>query len=304
MTGPLAESLVREYLHRSGLEETLSALDRERPRGPDAISNRNALRRSLGLERVASRMKRRLPEDARLPATLEILVQHHLARQSVGNATASSASGTREDAKPRRPQTARPQAHALAPPRQAAASSGGRTHRARPQSAFAGRTKPFLSVEGASRAPRMQDAPTLGGLASRARDTTMVVEDVDFADLGPDTPPRDACVGAASASAKAHPLEFGASLALTRLLLGPGRASPPPSWRQGLFFAPSSGAGVPYGLVQREGGPCGVIAAAQAFLIDALIDRLPDVARWAGPRGEDMGGCGDHFFSSRSEIPS
>uniref|UniRef100_A0A7S4VD22 Deubiquitinating enzyme MINDY-3/4 conserved domain-containing protein n=1 Tax=Alexandrium monilatum TaxID=311494 RepID=A0A7S4VD22_9DINO len=38
------------------------------------------------------------------------------------------------------------------------------------------------------------------------------------------------------------------------------------SWRQGLFFAGFQ----PYGLHQVEGGPCGVIAAVQAFLMRAL----------------------------------
>jgi len=38
------------------------------------------------------------------------------------------------------------------------------------------------------------------------------------------------------------------------------------SWRQGLFFAGFQ----PYGLHQVEGGPCGVIAAMQAFLMRAL----------------------------------
>merc|ERR550532_2888494 len=38
------------------------------------------------------------------------------------------------------------------------------------------------------------------------------------------------------------------------------------SWRQGIFSAGFQ----PYGLHQVEGGPCGVIAAVQAFLIRAL----------------------------------
>lgn len=40
------------------------------------------------------------------------------------------------------------------------------------------------------------------------------------------------------------------------------------AWRQGLFFAGFQ----PYGLHQVEGGPCGVIAAVQAFLMRALGD--------------------------------
>jgi len=47
------------------------------------------------------------------------------------------------------------------------------------------------------------------------------------------------------------------------------------SWRQGIFFAGFQ----PYGLHQVEGGPCGVIAAVQAFLLRSLGARgLSDAA--------------------------
>jgi len=43
----------------------------------------------------------------------------------------------------------------------------------------------------------------------------------------------------------------------------------PDAWKQGLFFAGYQ----PYGLQQVEGGPCGVLAVVQAFLIRALLQR-------------------------------
>lgn len=43
----------------------------------------------------------------------------------------------------------------------------------------------------------------------------------------------------------------------------------PDAWKQGFFFA----AYQPYGLQQVDGGPCGVIAAVQAFLLRSLLER-------------------------------
>jgi len=43
----------------------------------------------------------------------------------------------------------------------------------------------------------------------------------------------------------------------------------PDAWKQGIFFAGYQ----PYGLQQVEGGPCGVLAVVQAFLLRALMTR-------------------------------
>jgi len=49
--------------------------------------------------------------------------------------------------------------------------------------------------------------------------------------------------------------------------VSPGKQLPD-SWKQGLFFAGYQ----PYGIQQVEGGPCGVLAAIQAFLLRALLE--------------------------------
>ncbi len=53
-----------------------------------------------------------------------------------------------------------------------------------------------------------------------------------------------------------------------RQLLWGDQGRPPPCWQQGLFF--SSVPGLSWGLVQLEGGPCGVLAAVQGFVLAAL----------------------------------
>lgn len=54
-----------------------------------------------------------------------------------------------------------------------------------------------------------------------------------------------------------------------RLMHVVGPPELPSAWKQGFFFAGYR----PYGLQQVEGGPCGVIAALQAFMLRALLER-------------------------------
>ena len=74
-------------------------------------------------------------------------------------------------------------------------------------------------------------------------------------------------------------VDISAARALKASLLGPNRHSPPPSWVQGFYF--SDNPKLAFGLVQRDGGPCGVLAAVQAATLDALMGDDPDVRRWA-----------------------
>lgn len=59
-----------------------------------------------------------------------------------------------------------------------------------------------------------------------------------------------------------------AARSLDSLLWGGQRAAPP-SWQQGFFF--SQQPGLKYGLVQLQGGPCGVLAAVQGAFSTANV---------------------------------
>ena len=48
------------------------------------------------------------------------------------------------------------------------------------------------------------------------------------------------------------------------------QGQPPPSWKQGFFFNPKES--LRFGLVQMQGGPCGVLAAVQAHVLAALTE--------------------------------
>lgn len=59
--------------------------------------------------------------------------------------------------------------------------------------------------------------------------------------------------------------------AIKELLFAKQGGRQPASWIQGFFFSQQHG--LEYGLVQREGGPCGVLAAVQAHLLKQLVGK-------------------------------
>ena len=79
----LAMSLVREFLHRGGLERTLACLDEERTEkgigGGSGLTSRSSLRKAMGLERHAAKAKAK-SEDNVTPTSLEVLVSVHMQR--------------------------------------------------------------------------------------------------------------------------------------------------------------------------------------------------------------------------------
>ncbi|KAL6757744.1 hypothetical protein V8C86DRAFT_1621378 [Haematococcus lacustris] len=67
--------------------------------------------------------------------------------------------------------------------------------------------------------------------------------------------------------AQGTPLPPDTARTLRTLLWGP-QGQPPASWKQGLFFNSKPSLG--FGLVQLEGGPCGVLAGVQAHVLANL----------------------------------
>ena len=64
-----------------------------------------------------------------------------------------------------------------------------------------------------------------------------------------------------------HPVSPDSMRAIRALLWG-AQGQPPASWKQGFFFNKHQGLG--FGLVQTNGGPCGVLASVQAHILAAL----------------------------------
>lgn len=83
-------------------------------------------------------------------------------------------------------------------------------------------------------------------------------------------PSRDSAGGQADGALP--PPKLGEPLtvdAAEALMAAVGVPQLPDAWKQGLFFAGYQ----PYGLQQVEGGPCGVLAVVQAFVLKALLER-------------------------------
>lgn len=79
--------------------------------------------------------------------------------------------------------------------------------------------------------------------------------------------PSRPALGTTLRSLQGEPVPQDTLRAITELLWG-SSGQPPPSWHQGLFF--NSKPSLLFGLVQLQGGPCGVLAAVQAHVLAAL----------------------------------
>ena len=75
------------------------------------------------------------------------------------------------------------------------------------------------------------------------------------------------------------------AVSLRELLLGDAKRKPPSSWlRQGFRFCDDL-EGCGYGLIQKQGGPCGVLAAVNAEVASELV-RYDD---WTSPSQQRAG---------------
>eukprot|EP00873_Tetraselmis_striata_P042396 jgi/Tetstr1/462660/TSEL_000688.t1 len=297
----VSDGLLREYLHKLGCKRTLAVFDEERPRHAESITSRNVLRKTLGLERLAARLKKQNPE-ASLPTTLQMWVESQLEKVAAGSGGAKSppapkpaakakvwqaeeahAEESVPDAAPssRRARQAPLPARDPAPTRaRAAAADAAAPPRAgRPMFGFGDDGGPSDAAllnkmaKSDARVPRSMQQPA-GGLGRCAEEEeALMMEDVeDFdVDLGSEPLPAPRSSSRRGASGAYHGDQLSPDDARKlRELLWSGAKGPPPSWKQGFFF--NSKPGLSYGLVQKEGGPCGVLAAVQAYVLDASFD--------------------------------
>jgi len=260
----VAEALVREYLAKHGLDSTLKAFEKERPRGDQSITNRSTLRKMTGVEKLAAKLKKKHPDDPS-PSTLEMLASHQLSKQAAAGATASAAAVEEKE-----------ESNAPPPkPRQGfgfdSASSISSGHdrqdsqppRRPPSSDFAS-----MSVN---------DPPEMANkLRSKESDDMMMMEDVDDfdADFGSGgggstwMPPSKSSSRGNVSIAGSTPLSPDDARKVQDKLFG--ALGCPDSWKQGFFFGKTHK--LEYGLVQTQGGPCGILAAVQARVLVALAD--------------------------------
>ncbi|GHP09688.1 hypothetical protein PPROV_000842300 [Pycnococcus provasolii] len=99
----LVEALVREFLAKDPVRygNTLASFELEAPRSPSSVTNRNVLRKSLGLEKVILKYKKQQADPSvSLPSTLHIIVSEYLRKAggTTTTATAAAAAGGSENA--------------------------------------------------------------------------------------------------------------------------------------------------------------------------------------------------------------
>jgi hypothetical protein len=255
----LAEALIREYLTRHSLTSVLDAFNEHRPRGPDAISKTGELAKTLGLERPLKKNKEK--GDAALKSLIEVLAEYLAAKTS----EKSAATAKPADATPAQPADTAP-----------AVVVGASQHTSPPAPASA---EALLMPP--ARAPHNLQAVRTAGSKEPASNCKSASEDIvleecdDAEDAwsgGGGGVSTDASRGrrACDAEATARPISMAEAGDLKKVVFGKtAKASFNSAWTQGFFAASTQG--LSYGLVQTAGGPCGLLATVQAFLLRHLI---------------------------------
>ena len=270
--GRVVEALVREYLSRNRLGATLRSFDTERERTAESITNKNVLRKTLGLDRFALKVKKRTPGVEQTPPSLDLLVAQQLERQSAS----AEASHRRSPKQGRSSAATRP---ASAGPRGEGRKEMGLTidppgtmfftiSPKRPQVSEEGSAQPRLGPEGAEQRGLWGGE---GDGAAPVKLETLMMEDLEEElaglDLAPVTIPKVLKIQAGAS------VGGGAALAgvknLRSLVFGHYGGQNPESWKQGFIF--NTRPGLQFGLVQTEGGPCGVLAAVQAEILSVAL---------------------------------
>ena len=267
---------MREYLHKSGLKGALRAFDQERPRTAESVTNKNLLRKSLHLDRFAAKLKRARPELGHTPCSLHLLVAQQLER--AGAKDPKDPLGAK--ARPQRPQPV-------------AASWGAPPAAAEPENEPAPRPKQLQA--GLRVAPPPPAAAEPKGLFQRSPDQLnrhwdpappakeeppLTMEDLEdeLDDLEPVAlfRPASAVVSGRGRREAAKFAPLPNAREVKRLLLGGRGRLLPAAWRQGPFF--NERRGLTFGLLQLEGGPCGVLAAVQAHVLLSAREELGALA--------------------------
>mmetsp|Transcript_36764 Transcript_36764/g.103727 ORF Transcript_36764/g.103727 Transcript_36764/m.103727 type:complete len:580 (-) Transcript_36764:236-1975(-) len=289
--GDVADGLLREYLHKLGCKRTLQTFDEERPRHANSISSRSVLRKTLGLDRLALRLKKSRP-DVSLPPTLEMWVENQLEKvQEHGESSpmekkkaepktkgwdvdTHAEESVPEMAVPRR--SARTAARAPAVHAPGPGSNGYPSDPptiGNPKAGFGASEEDGVLLDrlgrSGARGPRSM---VQQGHAPKHDDGMMMMEDVEDLDADLGSSPFPAPLTSSRRLAAGF---SGTNLSPDQVrdlkeLLWAGARGPPPSWQQGFFFNKTPG--LEFGLVQMEGGPCGVLAAVQAHVMVAAYE--------------------------------
>jgi hypothetical protein len=287
---------MRECLKKTGMEKTLAAYDAERPKSSTEIKSRAAITRGLHIEKLVKRHQQTKP-GVQLPSLLELLTDYLANRApskspktedmlkitTASKASSSFSSAHQEDgfgAKRTgglggRPGGAR---HSRGQPRGGSifddASPKKPAHQPEPQPEV---KKPLQAkrppnAAGSGDGMRMDEVEGFdANVGEPVKPFKFSADDDDFG-FGAVEPARfGGAGGAAGGVMKGVPLSYEEGRECRAMVLG--KADYQDSWRQGFYWTQEPS--LRYGLWQEQGGPCGVLAAVQSYVLVQLIYRMP-----------------------------
>eukprot|EP00960_Hanusia_phi_P076173 768524-Hanusia_phi.AAC.6 len=270
----LGEALVREYLSSKGLKGALEALNKELPPKEDRTTKRSELSRSLGIEKMVKRNKEK-GEEA-LASCLEVLVEylHNKAvalKEKKSEETDKREKTEKNERVDKANKDEKHEGHSKAKAKEKHVDS---ERMERPRTDHHGMNEDVASIAVGNESSAGFMYRRRGHESSRGHldSNVCVVEDLD--DLADEVSSMNFREQAPPShkdkvSFKFHRISIKEAFELRSTVFGNARIPFPSSWRQGFFFNPLTR--LKYGLVQKEGGPCGVLACVQAYLIKNLL---------------------------------
>ena len=284
----LSTALVREYLHRHGFASTLHCYDCELESSKSILTSRSSLRKALSLEKQAAKAKLK-SKDNSTPTSLEVMVSCHMQRVEQKQQLLSTTDGallSRTSMNAQHPGTSTVSNSKKSSTKeeilQTSLSLGSRPLRPR-------------TAHNLSRSERIPDMST-------TRNDIVVIEDIDDELIDSETSSITSLQHPNLASSRG--LNEGTTInqetwrQSTMLLskennygggFNSAAACVPSSWLQGFFFREHDNNRkddenpiLPYGLVQLEGGPCGILAAVQAHIVKEHFINVNNQEKQAG----------------------
>ncbi|XP_058878256.1 probable ubiquitin carboxyl-terminal hydrolase MINDY-4 isoform X2 [Acipenser ruthenus] len=242
----VAASLVREYLSRKGLKKTISIMDQELPRTNSSVNNRNDLRRVLKLE---SLYKMNKAQEIPLKAMLEIIVKHCLETQNMTNTRTEDCLFQKNT----EPKSRSSVMSSVSVCDISDEEKGGST-----------------AVSNQSKTDVYRKKSTASPKADVLQMKLMKLDDINDEEEFCELSRVPVFSSTSRLNVAAHPIDLNLAVDLKNILFGSSFACFNDEWKiQSFPF--NDLPDLRYGIVQKKGGPCGVLASVQACVLQKLL---------------------------------
>ncbi|XP_041102617.1 probable ubiquitin carboxyl-terminal hydrolase MINDY-4 [Polyodon spathula] len=262
----VAASLVREYLSRKGLKKTIATMEQELPRTNSSVNNRNDLRRVLNLEPLYKRNK---VQEIPLKAMLEIIVKHCMETKNMTNSRTEDCLFQKNTVPTSRSSVMSSVSVCDVSDEEkggsTAVSNQSKTDVYRSSDDIVCTSYKFLSYK-TSQSNSKISATCVGSSASSSEGERDDIKDEEFCELS-----RVPVFSRASRlNVDAQPIDLNLAEDLKNILFGSSFACFNDEWKiQSFSF--NDLPDLRYGIVQKKGGPCGVLASVQACVLQKLL---------------------------------